>query len=104
MTDIIEYVSRNFACDRETRERGEDWKSAETIDSLLRNLALGVELARWSAQSQDYKDALRDMEVALSNLRVDCCWPQTMARLKQAFADAKVVPMRRSPKLTLVTP
>ena len=104
MTDTIEYVSHNYACDRETRERGEDWKIVETLDGLWRNFALGVEMARWSAQSQDLKDALRDIEVGLSDTRHNASWTTLVERCKGDSAHAKVVRMRRAPNLRLVSP
>ena len=104
MTDTIEYVSHNFACDRETRERGEDWKIAETLDNLRRNFALGLEMARWTAQSADMKRMLAEVEIGFRDVCRDASWASVMDRCKEDFETAKVVPMRRAPNLRLVTP
>ena len=95
-------VSTNFICDRATRELGESHPALSMVDACYRLLL--VELAKSRAQVTGRAAAvLAEFEDMLKDSDHDSSFLTTCALAKDAYEEAKVVSIRRSPRLEFVT-
>lgn len=104
MTDII-HTATSYACDRETRELGEDHVVVRQIAESFTLLRQSIDSARYLVRSADAKRMLLELDLFLVDANHDTGLFTVAERAKEAHAEAKVVPIKRpvaAPKLTVV--
>ena len=90
------YASTSFACDRDTRELGEDYPELKKIDRSYRLLAHRVDRARHKANARATVRMLTELDMLLADARHDVSWQTTLDEAKDAFAEARVVRIVRT--------
>ena len=103
VSDIL-WTARNLRADPETQALGEDYPAIAMIAESYRMLQQSVESARYLVSSNAAKTMLAELECSLSDAAHDACLFSTTSRAKDAFDEAKVVPIKRpgAPALRVV--
>ena len=95
-------VSTNFICDRATRELGESHPALSRSETVYRLLLKTIAEDRAQVTGRA-AEVLAEFEDMLKDSDHDSSFLTTCALAKDAYEEAKVVSLRRSPRLEVVT-
>jgi hypothetical protein len=85
------YTATSFACDRETRELGEDYPELRKIERAYRLLEHRLAAAQPRLRAKRALSTAIDFNLTLSDARHDASWAATLSLAREAFAEARVV-------------
>ena len=94
-TAQILHTSMSYACDRETRECGEDYPELRKIERAYRLLERRLTRAAVRLQTRDHIKTVHDFGFRLADARADAAWPATLDLAKDAHAEARVAKIVR---------
>ena len=89
------HMASSFACDRETRELGEDYPELKKVDRSYRLLERRIKRAVLKANARRTVSTLTEFDLLLADARHDAAWPSTLDLAKDAYAEARVVKITR---------
>lgn len=88
-------TATSFACDRETRELGEDYGDLRKIDRAYRLLERRLAQAQPHLRSRRSLSTVMDLSLALADARHDASLGSTLSLARDAFVEARVVNITR---------
>lgn len=84
-------TATSYACDRETRELGEDYPDLRKIDRTYRLLERRIAQAQPRLRSRRSLSTVMDLSLALADARHDASLGSTLSLAREAFVEARVV-------------
>ena len=90
------YVATSFRCDRETAELGEDHPTLARIERAYRMLERRLEHAQPFLHARRSIETVMELAQALADARHDASFGATLSLARDAFAEARVVPILKA--------
>jgi hypothetical protein len=96
-------MATSLACDRETRELGEDYPALKKIARACRLLEQRLAAAQPRLKARRSLSTAMDLSLALADAKHDASLDTTVALARDAFAEARVVRVGRRHGLADIT-
>jgi hypothetical protein len=88
-------TATSYACDRETRELGEDYLELKKVDRAYRLLERRLTAAQPRLQARRSLSTIMDFSLALADAKHDASLGSTVLLARDAFVEARVVKVAR---------
>jgi hypothetical protein len=89
------YMATSLACDRETRELGEDYPALKKVARACRLLERRLAAAQPRLKARRSLSTVMDFSLALADARHDASLGSTVSLARDAFIEARVVKVVR---------
>ncbi len=89
-------VATSYACDRETRELGEDYAELKKIERAYRLLERRLTRSALNLEARRSISTVTEFNLLLADARHDASWGATLSLAKDAAEEARVIKIART--------
>jgi len=92
----VVHVATSYACDRETRELGEDYTELKKVERAYRLLERRLTRAAPALQTRRAIESVTEFNLLLADARHDASFGSLLSAAKEAHNEARVVRIART--------